>query len=165
MSEPYLPAHYLSARLFWLDVPLQHHLQHIILEAAARNLWLSGQPLWYLARVLARRLKESTCTKLGIGDVSHQEEGRCARGRKEALHSHLVYAATKLVGATLYSSPSGNHDRPVPVQCSTIVNLGLKSVTSCAGNQSPSCKSIFEYEMSHGFQVFSERNKFWDQVH
>ena len=96
-----------------------------------------------------RRLKESTCSKLGIGNVSHQEEGRCAFGRREALRSH--YVATKLIGATLNSSPSGNHDRPVPVQSSTIVNSGLKSVTfSPQGEGSIVQFHLFEYEMSRG---------------
>ena len=107
-----------------------------------------------------RRLKESTCRKLGIRGVSHQEEGRWKEATKREEGSH--YVATKLGCATFYSRPSGNHDRPVPVQCSTIVNSGLKSVTSCVGNQ----KSIvqihfFEYEMIRGLQVFSDRkNKF-----
>ena len=36
-NQPYLPAHYLSIRLFWLDVHLQHHHQHVILEAEVWN--------------------------------------------------------------------------------------------------------------------------------
>ena len=57
-----------------------------------------------------RRLKESTCRKLGIRAVSHQEEGRWKGATKRVEGSH--YVATKLVGATFYSRPSGNHDRP-----------------------------------------------------
>ena len=38
LNEPYLAAHYLSARLFWLGRSLQHHLQHIILKGGERNL-------------------------------------------------------------------------------------------------------------------------------
>ena len=87
--------------------------------------------------------------------MGNGKEGAQGEGRRLCVATK--YVATKLVGATLYSSPSGNHNRSVPVQCSTIVNSGLKSVTSCAENQKSIVQfHLFEYEMSRGLQVLSE---------
>ena len=97
-----------------------------------------------------------TCTKLGIGDVGHQEQAGCAFGRREPLRRHYVVAEP--IGTTLYSSILGNHDEVQLVQCSTIVNSGLKSVTSCAENQKSIVQfHLFEYEMSREFV----RGKSW----
>ena len=95
---------------------------------------------------------ESTCTKLDVGDVRHQEQAGCALDHREALRGH--YALVELIGATLNSSTLGNHDRPVPVQCSTIVNSGFKSVTFSPHDQDSILQfHLFEYEMSRGLRV------------
>ena len=71
------------------------------------------------------------------------------------------YCVAEPFGAWCHSSILGNHDRPVPVQSSTIVNSGFLSVAfSPQGQGSIVQIHLFEYEMSRGLQVFSERNKF-----
>ena len=68
------------------------------------------------------------------------------------------YVVAEPIGTTLYSSILGNHDEVPPVQSSTIVNSGLKSVTfSPQGQDSIVQFHLFEYEMSRGLQVLGER--------
>ena len=78
---------------------------------------------------------------------SHQEGGRqpsCRNKADRRQSAQLRTAALKLRVTT-----TGRY--AVPVQCSTIVNSGLKSVSSCARNQKSIVQSPFEYETSREF--------------
>ena len=81
----------------------------------------------------------------------------CALGHREALRGHYVVAEP--IGATFNSSILSNHDEVPPVQSSTIVNSGLKSVTFSPHDQDSIVQiHLFEYEMSRGLK-FSMRGK------
>ena len=78
----------------------------------------------------------------------------CAFDRHEAYAlRHFVVACAEPIGASQCSLILGNHDRPVPVQSSTIVNSGLQSVTFSPHDQDSIVQFyLFEYEMSRGLE-------------
>ena len=156
------------------------HEQRSSSEGEGSNQRGSTQQVSYKAMVLTRNIQQtSVMQQLPLAHPGCRRNHRpklasaahAMRGKQECACHHIADIEGVFVH---HRSAHWNRDpdRPAPsdpprsMQCSA--SAGSKILCEDPAlflKPLHRANPFFEYEMSRGFQVFSDRNKFWDQVH